>query len=146
MFPNVLQFCWVSISSFMMVKMLPFIHQTFYLFSYLMHSYCGWKKKKNSRQKRSQNYFSSGLKFTLFRWIGSNWSLKKYNYLLIFIIECLYIWYVLFNSTWLCNCKTALVFCMHMEHIWMKQQKERKKYHKWERAASHESREPQVSR
>lgn len=41
MYPNVLQFCWVSISSFLVLKTLPFLHQIFFLFSYEMHRYCG---------------------------------------------------------------------------------------------------------
>lgn len=94
-FPNVLQFCWVSISSCTVLKMLPFIHQISYLFSYLMHSYCGWKKKSTTAYKKNLKTISSV--DSNFRQVGWNWyqkntmiySLLWYNfiYMLFYLIQ-----------------------------------------------------------
>lgn len=74
-FPNVLQFCWVSISSFVL-KMLPFIHQIFHLLAYLMHSHYGWKKKKKQHTKEISKLFFLWSQIIPFWWVGCNTALK----------------------------------------------------------------------
>lgn len=65
-FPNVLQFYQVSSNSFIVLEMLSFLDQILHLFSYLVHGYCGWKKKQ---QAENIEVFTCVFKFTLSRWV-----------------------------------------------------------------------------